>query len=583
MNYKYLLLLLSAFYFGNDVTAQEQPIHKKKVYLDKNQRLYVQDSLPVYMFLSTHPDGKDAVQLKSEKTPQYVNPMHFDGHGKHNITHKDYEHEVEITFEVYSDANAPETHFSLNKATIYNKDNKVYCAKGIEVAFTAADDMSGLEDIYYSVNGSNYEIFSKNFIPEKEQEYTIKFYSVDNVGNAEKVHTKSFMVDNTAPVTELTVHGDLKENIISAHSTIHLKAEDTMSGVSKIIYQLDGGHEMLYTSPISVASLSEGEHTVYYHSVDHLLNKENVKEYKFFIDKSAPMVIEDVIGDKFVVNGKEFSSGRTKVKLTAIDNKSGVKAIYYSVNGGPYQEYIEPFDVPRKGGSVSIKSYAIDFVSNKSLNAEEGNGGRFKSSYVDLSGPDLNYTFQGPVFKTRDTFFISAKTHIYLKASDIEAGLNKITYSIDKKGDNVYKENFTISEEGAHTVEFSGYDNVNNSNSNSFYFHVDNSGPEINVHFSILPIGNTNNNDVYPSHVVLFPSATDDLVGYDKMYYSVNGAPEKQYSGMIDGFHKNETYSVAIRALDKLGNETKKEISFKTEAQKLTSADKTAAETKGTK
>lgn len=561
------LIPLLALWTSQAVFAQEQLMHPRKIYIDQKQHLYVQDSLPVYMFLSTSPDAKEAVQLKSEKTPKYANPMHFDGHGKHNLIHKDYDHEVEVTFEIYADGLAPNSHSYLPKAATFQKDGKLFCGKNLTVNLTSTDEMSGLENIYASINGAPYSKFESDIVADQENDYTIKYYAVDNVGNIEKPHTRAFTVDLTSPETKLSINGDYTDNVLSHHATLVIKSEDALSGVAEIKYKLDNNPELPYSSPIHLSVLVEGEHTITYHSIDHVKNKEEEKEFKFYVDKTPPLVIEDILGDKYIVNGKEYSSGRTKVKLTALDNKSGVKSIYYSIDGGAYQIYNEPFEVPSRSGNVTIRSYAVDNVMNKSSQAEDGSS-KLKMSYVDLTGPNLSYSLQGPVFKTRDTLFISGKTSVTLKGVDSESGLNKITYTIDKKGEQDYAKSFTLSEEGRHHVEYSGYDNVNNSNNSSFYFDVDNSGPEIFVNYSILPIDKSGDKDIYPAHVVLFPSATDGLVGYDKMFYSINGAQEKIYTGVIEGFQKNKTYSIKIRALDKLGNESQKTISFKTESSK---------------
>ena len=68
--------------------------------------------------------------------------------------------------------------------------------------------------------------------------------------------------------------------------------------------------------------------------------------------------------------------------------------------------------------------------------------------------------------------------------------------------------------------------------------------------------------DQYPKHVVLFLSSTDSYVGYDKMYYSLNGSSEKLFSGQIKNFILEKDYLLKVKALDKLGNQTKKEIEF---------------------
>jgi hypothetical protein len=61
---------------------------------------------------------------------------------------------------------------------------------------------------------------------------------------------------------------------------------------------------------------------------------------------------------------------------------------------------------------------------------------------------------------------------------------------------------------------------------------------------------------------VVFLSCTDALTGFDALFYSLNGAVEKRYAAPIGNFISAGIYTLKIRALDKLGNESLKEISF---------------------
>ena len=58
-----------------------------------------------------------------------------------------------------------------------------------------------------------------------------------------------------------------------------------------------------------MTTLSEGEHTISYFSEDILGNKEDEKSFDFYLDKSAPKVIDEIIGNTFIANGKEYYSG----------------------------------------------------------------------------------------------------------------------------------------------------------------------------------------------------------------------------------------------------------------------------------
>ncbi len=215
---------------------------------------------------------------------------------------------------------------------------------------------------------------------------------------------------------------------------------------------------------------------------------------------------------------------------------------------------------------MRITFYAVDKVGNSGNSSAQNN--RATMTYVDLTGPDLAFTYQGPQFKTRDTVFINQNTQLLLKATDIESGVNRVSYTIDEGAETTYNLPFNVQAEGRHIVNYTGYDNVDNSNRSNFFFIVDNTPPEVYHRFSILPIGHETIDgrevELYPSHVVLFLPATDAQVGFDRTTYSVNGGAEKPYPRFIEGFAKNTVYHVRARVFDKLGNEAVLDVHFKT-------------------
>lgn len=271
--------------------------------------------------------------------------------------------------------------------------------------------------------------------------------------------------------------------------------------------------------------------------------------------------MQDIVGKSFMVNGLQYSSGRSLLKLSAVDNKAGVKAIYYSINNGKYILYEKPVVLNTIKGGIVIRTYAVDNVNNKSLAAD--NAKAVKTSYVDLTGPTLSYNLEGPEFIS-DTIYITSKTKIHLKGYDSESGLNNIQYRIDGKELMLYNQPFSLANEGMHTIEYIGTDNVENTSNSSFKVFVDNTGPAIYTRFSSPQKGTVNENgkmvEVYPSQVILFIAATDISAGFDHMTYSLNEQPFRQLAGFVSGFApKNK---VVINAYDKLGNVTTDTVEF---------------------
>lgn len=566
----FLFILISSLF----IQAQEPLKHKKKIYQSPDGKLYVNKDLPLYFRIATSPD-KDAESFlltPSEDSKKYANPMYLDTEGYNTfrspskvdtVTKKVVYPLEDIIYEMYSDSRSPITKFSFENKKFFKNEEIYYFGEAMNVVFESNDAMSGVEATYYSINGAPYKKLNGTETLDQEILYTIKYYSVDFVGNAEEPKTIQIKIDNTNPITKLTVDTDLYKNIISPRSKIVLEATDENSKIQKTVFSINGGTFYNYHHPIVISGLKEGEHTIQYYSIDNAHNTEATKEYKFYLDKTAPMIVDELLGNTFIANGREYSSGRSKIKLTAMDNKAGVKEIRYSINNGEFAEYTKPFYL-NKSGKLRIQTFVTDNVNNQSIKTIMTD--KSNISYVDLSGPTLGHSFQGANFISKDTAFITSETKVQLAAKDDASGYKRMEYSIDNNPVGEYKAPFNIGNEGVHTVTYTGYDNVDNSSTVSFICVEDNTGPEIFHRFSILSgktkVVDGKTYELYPNHVVLFLSSTDSSVGFDKIYYSVNGAPKKPYTNLITGFAKNKIYSIKVTSIDKLGNTSEKTVEF---------------------
>lgn len=552
--------------------SQTLIIPEKKMYEAPDGTIYVQRNLPIYLRIGTTPDDKaNTVQLNSETTTQYVNPMYFDTEGRNTfrsppavdkVTKKVVDPKLDIIFEVYADSHPPATTIQYGETKVYKKNGKIHLNGKMEITFSAKDELSGVDKIMYSLDSSEYKEYVNPLKLENEKEYILKYYSFDHVGNVEKLKRVVIVIDRTKPKTSVEIKGDQSDHVLSGRSSIVLNTEPDASGIEKKVIKIDELPERNYYEPISMSLLSEGQHKLIYYSVDNVGNREDPHEYDFYVDKTPPTIIQDIIGKSFMVNGKEYSSGQSMLKITTIDNKAGVKEVYYSINGSKFKVYEKPVLLSSTKGTLIVKIYAIDKVNNRSVINDNSNS--TKIPYIDLSGPILNYSFSGPVFIIGDSMFISSKTKIHLNAIDNESGLNNIQFKIDNGSLGTYTDPFSIDKEGLHNIEFIGTDNVDNTSTSSFKVTIDNTGPEIFPRFSTLPNGTLKEKDttfeVYPPHVVLFVAATDIASGYDHMYYSINGNPDKLFSGFITGFGTKNL--IVIKASDKLGNESMTKLEF---------------------
>lgn len=569
----FLVFIITTFLSLN-LKAQEPLKHEKKFYRSPEGKLYVNKDLPLYFHISTspNPDSEKHLLDAAADSKKYANPAYLDTEGYNTfrspskvdtVTKKVVYPIEDIIYEIYADSKSPITKFSFENKKYYIKDKIYYFGDRMKVLFNSSDATSGVEATYYSVNGSAYTKTNGEVILDQEVLYEIKFYSVDNVGNVETPKTISIKIDLTNPVTNLSIDTDLHNNIISPRSKIVLEANDENSKVKKTLFSINGGTFYNYHTPIVISGLKEGEHKITYYSIDNANNEESKKEYTFYLDKSAPMIVDELIGNTFIANGREYSSGRSKVKLTAMDNKAGVREIRYSINNGEFVEYTKPFYLS-KSGKLKIQTFVTDNVNNQSITTIMTD--KSNISYVDLSGPTLGHYFQGANFMSKDTAYITKNTKIRLAAKDDAAGYNRLEYSIDNGEITNYEKAFSIGKEGVHNITYTGYDNVDNTSTNTFTCVEDNTGPEIFNRFSILSnktkILDGKNYEVFPNHVVLFLSSTDTSVGFEKISYSVNGEAFKPYTSLIKGFAKEKLYTIKVKSVDKLGNNSEKTIEF---------------------
>ncbi|MBL0385680.1 hypothetical protein JJB07_03365, partial [Tumebacillus sp. ITR2] len=153
----------------------------------------------------------------------------------------------------------------------------------VTVHLTASDAQSGVAKTYYSINGGP-SVEGTSFTLTKEGENTVTFYSVDQLGNAEKSQTITVKLDKTAPVTAASnVPTDWTQDDV----TVNFTATDAASGVANTYYSINGAP---YVAGNSVTVTQDGTITVSYYTVDTAGNQEAPKSLQVKIDHTPPTV-----------------------------------------------------------------------------------------------------------------------------------------------------------------------------------------------------------------------------------------------------------------------------------------------------
>ncbi len=581
------IILFFVLIFSFNISAQEQLKHKMKWYTDKDGNFYTNKKLPVYIRLSHSPEeGAPSHLLKSQSMPQYTNPMYFDMEGYNTLrspsavdtaTKRTVQPKIDIKFEVYADGLPPKSTIKFANSNKYvGKNGKIYYGKNLTVELSANDAVSGVEDIYYSVNGSPYQIYKNNIAIDHGGNFTIKYYSVDNVGNVEEAKSSEFVVDLNPPKTMHTIKGSNIGSVVSPRAKITLRAKDSLSGVKRIMYYFNDDEPRLYTQPIPLSRLQEGDVRFGFFAIDNVGNSGRVNqqesgiegtnnEYKFLLDKSGPQVKHQIIGDSYQAK-QLFVSTRSKIKLYANDKTTSVKNITYGINeNADKNTYSEPFSLSNlQRGFFYINFTATDQLGNIGAN-------NVLAVFLDNKAPTSYINIEEPKFKYDDMLFISNKTNISIKSIDNDSKVKSIEHLINNE--NLSREtNFTIPTEGKKVISYKAIDNVNNVEKEKFItVIVDNNPPAISAVFSIANIGTKNKNGkdypVYPPKTNLFLAAKDAISGIEQFTYSIN--EEKTRHNITNNtsstnkvFKKEGFYTLHLSVSDKVKNTKTETISF---------------------
>ena len=187
----------------------------------------------------------------------------------------------------------------------------------------------------------------------------------DKAGNTANATVSGIKIDRTAPSTTAALDREpLKSGWYDRAVTVTLTGVDSLAGVAKTSYTVDGGDVKAYAGPFSVSG--GGQHTVVFWSEDNAGNVEDRTSdghsIAFKIDNIAPSTGASTT--PATANGtNEWFTGKVEITLTAGDAESGVAATYYSVDGGSQQTYSGPF-VFDQTGSHTITFWSVDNAGN---------------------------------------------------------------------------------------------------------------------------------------------------------------------------------------------------------------------------
>ena len=342
-------------------------------------------------------------------------------------------------------------------------------SRDVSFSFKSKDEMSGVSKIVYSLvsKTGDYRKVARykgkrvtlNKVPGGD--YSLSYFSVDNVLNREESQSYDFHLDKRAPRTTTNIIGDQYhgENTIyiSGRSKVNIEALDSKVKVKKILWKLKNSSFKMFTGPFNLPP-NLGAHELSYKALDTLNNWGRLKKMNLNLDLLPPTMIYRIIGKRISIFEKVFISPRGKVVFEASDFGSGVKEVLYSVNKGPEKKYVAPFSI-KEEGVYNFSYFARDKVENEMIPNKS-------TIVVDATPPKIFYHFSNTGIGKKnidgkEVTVLIPGSRLYLGSSDSLSGTKSIFYKLYGKAKR-YNLPLQFWDVGKYDLEIVSYDHVGN-------------------------------------------------------------------------------------------------------------------------
>jgi hypothetical protein len=499
-------------------------------------------------------------------------------------------------FEVLHDVLPPRTSLVIGEPRAEGgPEGALFITKDTEFALQSFDDLVALDDGIglgvarqdLSVDGADRGPFLNPdpSSPTFRSTFTLQgnadglrllaFGAADALGNVESVRVTTMAVDNTAPLTSLTLSGGRQapaseaDAFYASTDTVYaLTALDPASG--GVAAGLDATflkrNEAAPVTATSTFTLSEGRNALAYWSQDRLANVEVARTTMALVDATPPLSVASLGSPSFIAEGGvRYVSSSTLLSLSAADpalpdgpTGSGLDRIEASLDDAPFAVYTSSLAFSE--GKRHLRWRALDRVGN--LEGAQSLELRSDASVPETtlavlggrqaSGPDI------------ETFYASSDTRFALPAADpiaaeVASGLDSTRWQDNGGPLATFSAPLTLTE-GAHHLAYQSRDRVENLEVlRSTTVLVDATAPQssfsIGAPAFVDPDGARY---VTPTTPITF-SAQDPALpggaagsGVERIEVAVDVGAYSSYSGALtfpEGRH-----TVQFRAIDRVGN-----------------------------
>ncbi len=417
--------------------------------------------------------------------------------------------EYVVNLGIKADTNSP--------ITSHNYDG-LWHNQDFDITLSATDDLTGVSETFYRINGGLPENLTANGQPRISVDganNTLEYWSLDNANNEELPHKMltEIKLDKTAPTGSILINNGA-EYTNSTSVTLHLTADEALSGVSQVRFSNDGVWDTeQWENPSSLTTWTlisgNGNKTVYYQIKD---NAGNIATYT----DTIVMDTIDPSGSITINNGDTYTTSSLVIlALTYSDTTgSGVLQVRYSNDANSWSSWesasaTKAWDLASGDGTKTVYFQIKDNAGNV-------------ATYTDTILLDTTAPTGSIIIKGGDLYTTSSTVTLSFTAADATSGVYKIRLSNDGVWDteqweapSATKSWALLSTEGARTVYYQIMDNAGLfSTTYTDTITLDASLPQGSIQIN-SGAGYTNTTEVN-----LALSASDTISGVSQMRFS---------------------------------------------------------------
>lgn len=467
----------------------------------------------------------------------------------------------------YLDLTAPTTSHDFT-GSVFTDFNTFIFDKNTRIILTSTDMESGVKETRYRINQGKEIKYDEPFAIEKDGDYLIEYYAIDNVTNVEEWKSVKVRIDNSPRLSARSVNPTLQAKqwvpLIAKGEPSRLASSNVIGGTEVPFFlRIAASPEDTATSwllDMRTVSTEDSVPLWFDHKEENTLalsiDGRVSQSFKVFIDGTPPRTTVALSEAKRIVKGDDeiYGPGLT-LTLKAADNikgtRSGIKKIFYSVDGSDYVAYKEPLTSFYREKTYEYRFYAVDSVGN----AEKPSKIVF---IVDLTPPKSKNIIEGSFYGNT----LSPGSAIVLTSSDNLAGVKRIYYSFDDQKFVEYtgklsSRHFRGLPDGNHVLNFYAVDNVGNSeDARSFKFTLDKTAPDNEASTS---------GDIYESDGITYIStrskislgASDDQLSVRSLNYQIDGGDWQEFDEPFSIKGSDSLRIIQYYSVDIVGNKSK--------------------------